>query len=43
MLMETKNETDLRVYVRPEVEEIKLKSEGIICTSNETGDNGGDI
>jgi hypothetical protein len=34
---------DLRVYVRPEVEEIKLKSEGIICTSNETGDNGGDI
>ena len=30
-IMEKKNEKDLRAYVRPEVEELKLNVESIVC------------
>ena len=43
MLMETKNEKDLRVYVQPETEVFNLNSEGVICGSSEDGDDGGDV
>ena len=30
-IMEKKNEKDIRAYVRPEVEELKLNVESIVC------------
>lgn len=45
MLMETKNEKDLRVYVRPETEVVEMNYEGVICASEtlEPGTGGGGI
>ncbi len=42
MLMETKNEKDLRVYVQPETEVIELNAEGIMA-GMESGGSGGEI
>ncbi len=44
MLMETKNEKDLRVYVQPETVVEEMRSEGVICQSTlEPGQGGGGI
>lgn len=40
MLMETKNEKDLRSYVQPETEVVKLESESILAGFESGGDGG---
>ena len=41
--MEKNNEKDLRVYIQPETEIVKLTNEGVICGSGsgEDGESGG--
>ena len=41
--METNKEKDLRIYMHPETEEIRLEFESVIAASGEEGDEGGNI
>ncbi len=41
--MEKNNEKDLRLYIQPEMLVIELRNEGVICGSNEDGNEDEDM